>query len=95
MVQKMAGTKRKCPDGGGGPSPPPPSTAAAASAEGNDPRVVFDVDLRSMYALPPPRGPNVAASVLRSCRLTELSRQVALRLAACGGSFGAGGIVEG
>ncbi|KAL3776387.1 hypothetical protein ACHAW5_011053 [Stephanodiscus triporus] len=51
--------------------------------------------LRSMYALPPPRGPIVAASVLRSCRLTELSRQVALRLAACGGSFGAGGIVEG
>ncbi|KAL3809404.1 hypothetical protein ACHAXA_007004 [Cyclostephanos tholiformis] len=51
--------------------------------------------LRSLYALPPPRGPIVVASVLRSSRLTELSRQVALRLVACGGSFGVGGILGG
>ena len=51
--------------------------------------------LRAMYALPPPRGPVVAAAVLRSSRLTELSRQVALRLVACGGSFGVGGVVGG
>jgi len=52
--------------------------------------------LRYIYALPPPRGPMVVASVLRSRRLlSELARLIALRLVACGGSFGVRGIVRG
>lgn len=51
--------------------------------------------LRSLYALPAPRGPIVCASVLRSTCLTELARQFALRLVACGGSFAVSSILEG
>lgn len=51
--------------------------------------------LRSIYSLPAPRGPIVAASVLRSSCLTELARQFALRLVACGGSFPVSSILEG
>ena len=51
--------------------------------------------LRSIYNLPPPRGPTVAAAVLRSSSLTDIARQCALRLVACGGKFKVGSIVEG
>ena len=51
--------------------------------------------LRSIYALPAPRGPTVAAAVIRSSCLTDMARQCALRLVACGGSFKVGSIVEG
>lgn len=51
--------------------------------------------LRAMYALPSPRGPIVVASVLRSSRLSDIAKQIVLRLVACGGSFGVRGIVEG
>ena len=52
--------------------------------------------LQYIYALPPPRGPMAVASVLRSRRLlSELARQIALRLVACGGTFGVRGIVQG
>lgn len=51
--------------------------------------------LRSIYNLPPPRGPTVAAAVLRSSSLTDISRQCALRLVACGGKFKVQSIVEG
>ncbi|KAL7544561.1 hypothetical protein ACHAWF_007936, partial [Thalassiosira exigua] len=51
--------------------------------------------LRGIYALPPPRGPLSAAAILRSSRLTDLARQCALRLVACGGSFGVRSVVEG
>ena len=51
--------------------------------------------LRSIYALPAPRGPTVAAAVIRSSCITDLSRQVVLRLVACGGSFNVGSIVDG
>jgi hypothetical protein len=51
--------------------------------------------LRSIYALPAPRGPIVSASVLRSSCLTELARQFALRLVACGGIFPVSSILEG
>ena len=51
--------------------------------------------LRSIYSLPAPRGPTVAAAVLRSSCVTDMARQCALRLVACGGSFKVGLIVEG
>ena len=51
--------------------------------------------LRSIYALPAPRGPTVAAAVIRSSCITDMSRQVVLRLVACGGSFNVGSIVDG
>ena len=51
--------------------------------------------LRSIYKLPPPGGPTVAAAVLRSSSLTDIARQCALRLVACGGKFKVGSIVEG
>ncbi len=51
--------------------------------------------LRSIYALPAPRGPIVSASVLRSSCLTEFARQFALRLVSCGGSFPVSSILEG
>ena len=100
----MVGNKRKSAEMD---EPAPPSSSAPAVV---DPReslrstssTLFEYlerlpprTLRAMYALPPPRGPVVAAAVLRSSRLTELSRQVALRLVACGGSFGVRGVVEG
>ena len=50
--------------------------------------------LKLIYALPPPRGPLVAAAVIRSSSLTDIARQVALRLLACGGSFKIRTIVE-
>ena len=51
--------------------------------------------VRSIYALPSPRGPTVAAAVVRSSCLTDMARQFALRLVTCGGSFGVRGMVEG
>mmetsp|Transcript_9685 Transcript_9685/g.20623 ORF Transcript_9685/g.20623 Transcript_9685/m.20623 type:complete len:747 (-) Transcript_9685:160-2400(-) len=51
--------------------------------------------LLNIYALPPPRGPIVASSVLKSCALTDLARQFVLRLVACGGAFQVGNIVAG
>jgi len=51
--------------------------------------------LRSIYNLPPPRGPTVAAAVLRSSSLTDIARQCALRLVACGGKFKVETIIEG
>ncbi|KAL7460968.1 hypothetical protein ACHAXS_001405, partial [Conticribra weissflogii] len=51
--------------------------------------------LRKIYALPPPRGPVVASSVLKSCALTDLARQFVLRLVACGGAFKVENIVGG
>eukprot|EP00571_Detonula_confervacea_P010967 CAMPEP_0172303888 /NCGR_PEP_ID=MMETSP1058-20130122/5397_1 /TAXON_ID=83371 /ORGANISM="Detonula confervacea, Strain CCMP 353" /LENGTH=601 /DNA_ID=CAMNT_0013014925 /DNA_START=134 /DNA_END=1939 /DNA_ORIENTATION=+ len=51
--------------------------------------------LRSIYALPAPRGPTVAAAVIRSSCLTDMARQCALRLVACGGAFKVRNIVEG
>lgn len=52
--------------------------------------------LRSIYALPPPRGPLAVVSVLRSSHLlSDLARQFVLRLVACGGSFSVRGIVQG
>jgi transcription initiation factor TFIIH subunit 4 len=51
--------------------------------------------LRSIYNLPAPRGPTVAAAVLRSSSLSDIARQCALRLVACGGNFKVGSIVEG
>ena len=51
--------------------------------------------LRSIYALPAPRGPTVAAAVIRSECLTDIARQFVLRLVACGGSFNVGNIVDG
>ncbi|EED95856.1 transcription factor of TFIIH family, partial [Thalassiosira pseudonana CCMP1335] len=51
--------------------------------------------LKSIYALPAPRGPTVAAAVVRSSALTDIARQCALRLVACGGSFKVESIVEG
>jgi transcription initiation factor TFIIH subunit 4 len=54
------------------------------------------VTLKSIYALPPPRGPLVAVSVLRSSHLiSDLAKQFVLRLVTCGGSFSARGIVHG
>uniref|UniRef100_A0A7S1VYL6 General transcription factor IIH subunit 4 n=1 Tax=Skeletonema marinoi TaxID=267567 RepID=A0A7S1VYL6_9STRA len=50
--------------------------------------------LRSIYNLPPPGGATVAAAVLRSSSLTDIARQCALRLVACGGKFKVGSIVE-
>lgn len=50
--------------------------------------------LKLIYALPAPRGPLVAAAVLRSSSLTDIARQVALRLVACGGTFKIQTIVE-
>ncbi|KAL7515188.1 hypothetical protein ACHAXN_012523 [Cyclotella atomus] len=50
--------------------------------------------LKLIYALPAPRGPLVAAAVLRSSSLTDLARQIALRLVACGGTFKIQTIVE-
>lgn len=51
--------------------------------------------LRKIYALPSPRGPTVAAAIVRSSCLTDLGRQFVLRLVACGGSFNVGNIVNG
>jgi len=51
--------------------------------------------LRSIYALPAPRGPTVAAAVIRSSCITDMSRQIVLRLVACGGSFNVGSIIDG
>mmetsp|Transcript_38732 Transcript_38732/g.69833 ORF Transcript_38732/g.69833 Transcript_38732/m.69833 type:complete len:597 (-) Transcript_38732:131-1921(-) len=51
--------------------------------------------LRSIYALPAPRGPTVAAAVIRSSCVTDMARQVALRLVSCGGTFKVEKIVEG
>jgi transcription initiation factor TFIIH subunit 4 len=50
--------------------------------------------LKMIYALPAPRGPLVAAAVVRSSSLTDIARQIALRLVACGGSFKIQTIVE-
>ncbi|KAL7542215.1 hypothetical protein ACHAXR_011772, partial [Thalassiosira sp. AJA248-18] len=51
--------------------------------------------LRSIYALPAPRGPTVVAAVIRSSCITDMARQCALRLVACGGAFKVKDIVEG
>jgi hypothetical protein len=52
--------------------------------------------LRSIYALPPPRGPLAVVSVLRSTHfVSDLARQFVLRLVTCGGSFSVRGIVQG
>ncbi|KAL3786731.1 hypothetical protein HJC23_005294 [Cyclotella cryptica] len=50
--------------------------------------------LKLIYALPAPRGPVVAAAVVRSSSLTDIARQVTLRLLACGGSFKVQTIIE-
>ena len=50
--------------------------------------------LKLIYALPAPRGPLAAAAVVRSSSLTDIARQIALRLVACGGSFLIQTIVE-
>ncbi|KAL9180956.1 hypothetical protein ACHAXT_009761 [Thalassiosira profunda] len=106
----MAATKRASADGGGGVAAPPPAKRAKASDAPVDPHEallatsssLFDylghlppTSLRSLYALPAPRGPTVAAAVVRSSCLTDMARQCALRLVACGGAFKAGSIVEG
>lgn len=51
--------------------------------------------VRTIYALPSPRGPTVAAAVVRSSCLTDMARQCTLRLVTCGGSFKVQSIVEG
>ena len=51
--------------------------------------------VRSIYDLPSPRGPIVAAAVVRSSCLTDMARQFTLRLVTCGGSFKVQNIVEG
>ena len=50
--------------------------------------------LKLIYSLPAPRGPLAAAAVVRSSSLTDIARQVALRLVACGGTFKIQTIVE-